>query len=481
MRLRKSKRLMLILFAMIIMFSNLNTTRVYADEVEEAEEVEEIEIKKSEIIEFDKNNIIKLKVNKQPYKINYLEGDYFDPLGMEITLTDINNLTKIVGYYELNDYGIKISKNTSLKTSDNIIEIYKGDLKDYFKIAVAKSLVNKEILEMVRDIAKSLDTRNKTEESIKSLYRAIEYADDVLRYPSSTDKEIQSAINYLKRAINSVRDINLETSDFQLSIDSLQVGDKSLEGKTEPYFKISVRINRGRIKTIGADRKGDFSLEIDELKKDDKVEITVVSDSNNRLYKTLEISISEDKSITKTITETEENKKIREAIEFLEKQYSIGSSEKVDLSNISYSNQDFMKLFTTTNSNNKKDSLNYVFTNGKNAYIENYNGKSRSFTMDIEPIVKNSKLMLPLRYVSYSLDAKVYYKPTTKEVFLYKNGLTTYINAETGLGKNSNGGSFVIEKPLILNNRVLVMATDIPKIFSHNNIEIFKDNLTIYK
>ena len=481
MRLRKSKRLMLILFAMIIMFSNLNTTRVYADEVEEAEEVEEIEIKKSEIIEFDKNNIIKLKVNKQPYKINYLEGDYFDPLGMEITLTDINNLTKIVGYYELNDYGIKISKNTSLKTSDNIIEIYKGDLKDYFKIAVTKSLVNKEILEMVRDIAKSLDTRNKTEESIKSLYRAIEYADDVLRYPSSTDKEIQSAINDLKRAINSVRNINLETSDFQLSIDSLQVGDKSLEGKTEPYFKISVRINRGRIKTIGADRKGDFSLEIDELKKDDKVEITVVSDSNNRLYKTLEISISEDKSITKTITETEENKKIREAIEFLEKQYSIGSSEKVDLSNISYSNQDFMKLFTTTNSNNKKDSLNYVFTNGKNAYIENYNGKSRSFTMDIEPIVKNSKLMLPIRYLSYSLDTKVYYKPITKEVFLYKNGLTTYINAETGLGKNSNGGSFVIEKPLILNNRVLVMATDIPKIFSHNNIEIFKDTVTIYK
>ena len=481
MRLRKNNRLILILFAMIIMFSNLTTIKVYADEIEEAEEVEETEIKKSEIIEFDENNIIKLKVTKQAYKVNYLEGDYFDPLGMEISLTDINNITKMVGHYELNDYGIKISKDTSLKITDNIIEIYRGDLKDYFKITVGKSVINKEILEMVRDIAKSLDTGNKTEESIKSLYRAIEYADDVLRYPSSTDKEIQSAINDLKRAINSVRDINIEISDFQLSINSLQEGDKILQGKTEPYFKISVKINRGRIKTIGADRKGDFSVEIDELKRDDKVEITVVSDSNNRLYKTLEISISKDKSVTNTITETEENKKIREAIEFLEKQYSIGSSEKIDLNNISYLNQDFMKLFTTTNNAGKKDTLNYVFTNGKNAYIENYNGKSRSFTMDIEPIVKNSKLMLPIRYLSYSLDTKVYYKPITKEVFLYKNGLTTYINAETGLGKNSNGGSFVIEKPLILNNRVLVMATDIPKIFNHNNIEIFNDIVTIYK
>lgn len=482
MRLRKNKGLILILFSMIIVFSNLNAIKAYADEIEEIGEVEEeIEIEKSEIIEFDANNIIKLKVSKQPYKVNYLEGDYFDPLGMEISLTDINNLSKVISHYELNDYGIKVSKNTSLKTTDNIIEIYKGDFKDYFKITVGESVVNKEILEMVRDIAKSLDTKNKTDESIKSLYRAIEYADDVLRYPSSTDKEIQSAINDLKRAINSVRDIDVEISDFQLSINSLQEGDKILNGKTEPYFKISVKINRARIKTIEADRKGDFSIEIDELKKDDKVEITVTSDRNNRLYKTLEILIAKDKSETKTITETEENKKIREAIEFLEKQYSIGSSEKIDINNISYSNQDFMKLFTNTNNTTKKDTLNYIFTNGKNAFIENYNGKSRSFTMDIEPIVKNSKLMLPIRYLSYSLDTEVYYKATTKEVFLYKNGITTYINAETGLGKNSSGSTFVIEKPLILNGRVLVLATDIPKIFNHNNIEVFNDTVTIYK
>lgn len=472
MKIRKKQTNKLALFILIgiIVFSTMS---VYAEEPPE------------QIEEFDDKNIIQLKITKQPLKLNYLEGDYFDPLGMEITLTDINNLTKLITHYDLKDYDIKITPNVALKTTDTIIEIYKNDVKDYFKITVTKNIVNKQILEMIKDIAISLDIKNKTEASIEELNKAIRYAEDVLRYSSSTEREIQTAINDLKKAITSLRDIDLSNNDFLLSINSLKLGDNIIEGRTEPYYEVSVKINRNRSKIVDADRRGDFIVNITELKEGDKVEITVTNDKNKKSYKTLEVNITKDGSTTKEVVKTEESKEIENAIKFLEEQYTLGNKNILNPNSINTSTNSIFDLFfnmpNVTNMQVDKNILSRTFTNGINSYTEQFNGKIREFTMDIEPIMRNGELMVPLRYVAYSLETQVYYKADTNEIFLYNNGRTVYIDAKTGLAKDSLGKVFVVDKPLILNKRVLIKATDIPTIFNYYNLELYNDTLIIYK
>lgn len=134
--------------------------------------------------------------------------------------------------------------------------------------------------------------------------------------------------------------------------------------------------------------------------------------------------------------------------------------------------------------------LKYVFMIDSNKYAQATNKDTKIYKMDVSPFIRNSKTMLPLRYVANVLGADVNWSDRTRTATFTKDGIEAKINIDEGKTIKVGGKSVELSaKPEIVQDRIFVPLTDISKVFEVSNgntddginqdIEWNKDNRTV--
>ena len=134
--------------------------------------------------------------------------------------------------------------------------------------------------------------------------------------------------------------------------------------------------------------------------------------------------------------------------------------------------------------------LKYVFMVNSNKYAQATNKDTKIYKMDVSPFIRNSRTMLPLRYVANVLGADVKWDNGTRTATFTKDGMEAKINIDEGKTIKVAGKSVELSaKPEIVQDRIFVPLTDISKVFEVTNgntddginqdIEWNKDNRTV--
>ena len=140
---------------------------------------------------------------------------------------------------------------------------------------------------------------------------------------------------------------------------------------------------------------------------------------------------------------------------------------------------DYQNLSTgvTTNNNIKNkvtktisESIQYVLKIDSRIYQRIVNGQSTRLTLDVAPIIQNSRTMLPMRFVAESIGAKVEWDKATRTATFTKDGIVAKIQIDGNKIVLSNGETIVMDsKPLNVNNRILLPITNISRVFNMTN------------
>jgi|GEM_PF-5136113 len=118
----------------------------------------------------------------------------------------------------------------------------------------------------------------------------------------------------------------------------------------------------------------------------------------------------------------------------------------------------------------EEDSLKYIFTIDEYYYKEVRNGLTRDFKMDVAPLIKSERTMLPLRYVGEALDAEVKWDDKTRTATFIKNGRRAEIQIDNDEIVLSNGEILKMDsKPLNINSRILVPVSNVANVFGLTN------------
>ena len=117
-----------------------------------------------------------------------------------------------------------------------------------------------------------------------------------------------------------------------------------------------------------------------------------------------------------------------------------------------------------------RDTLWYVFHINEYEYEVVRNGVVTKRLMDVTPVLRNNRTMLPLRYVAEAIGADVKWDAKTRTATFTKDGLTASIQVDGNEIVLSNGKTIKMDsKPLMLNNRVLVSVVNVANVFGLTN------------
>ena len=116
------------------------------------------------------------------------------------------------------------------------------------------------------------------------------------------------------------------------------------------------------------------------------------------------------------------------------------------------------------------DTLWYIFHIDKYDYEEVRNNNSTSHKMDVTPVIRNDRTMLPLRYVAEAIGADVKWDPETRTATFTKDGLIATIQIDSDEIVLSNGKTVKMDsKPLNINDRILVSVVNVGNVFGLTN------------
>ena len=164
----------------------------------------------------------------------------------------------------------------------------------------------------------------------------------------------------------------------------------------------------------------------------------------------------------------------------------IKSSENNYNSNKNYTRTSKEESKKETSSKAKK----YTLTLNSGEYEVLINGKVIKRQMDVKPLIKNDRLMLPMRNLAEMIGAKVEWDSKTRTASFTNNGLVAKIQIDGNEIVLSNGKVIKMDsKPLNINGRILLSVSYVANVFGltngntkdgiDQNIEWNSDNKTV--
>ena len=143
--------------------------------------------------------------------------------------------------------------------------------------------------------------------------------------------------------------------------------------------------------------------------------------------------------------------------------------------NKSYSNKVYTRTSTKeTKKESKTENLSktpkYTLTINSGEYEVLINGQVIKRQMDVKPIIKNNRLMLPLRSLAEMIGAKVEWDPQTRTAIFTNKGLVAKIQIDGNEIVLSNGKVIKMDsKPLNINGRILLPISNVANVFGLTN------------
>lgn len=143
--------------------------------------------------------------------------------------------------------------------------------------------------------------------------------------------------------------------------------------------------------------------------------------------------------------------------------------------NKSYSNKVYTRTSTKeTKKESKTENLSktpkYTLTINSGEYEVLIIGQVIKRQMDVKPLIKNDRLMLPLRSLAEMIGAKVEWDPQTRTAIFTNKGIVAKIQIDGNEIVLSNGKVIKMDsKPLNINGRILLPISNVANVFGLTN------------
>lgn len=148
----------------------------------------------------------------------------------------------------------------------------------------------------------------------------------------------------------------------------------------------------------------------------------------------------------------------------------IKSNENKSSSNKVYTRTSTKETKKESKTENLSKTPKYTLTINSGEYEVLINGQVIKRQMDVKPIIKNDRLMLPLRSLSEMIGAKVEWDSQTRTAIFTNNGLVVKIQIDGNEIVLSNGKVIKMDsKPLNINGRILLPISNVANVFGLTN------------
>lgn len=118
----------------------------------------------------------------------------------------------------------------------------------------------------------------------------------------------------------------------------------------------------------------------------------------------------------------------------------------------------------------KSDTVRYIFHIDKLIFEEVRNNETITHKMDVKPVIRNGRTMIPLRFVAEAIGVDVKWDNKTRTAIFTNNGLTAKIQIDGDEIVLSNGKTIKMDsKPLNINGRILVSMVNVANVFGLTN------------
>lgn len=210
---------------------------------------------------FNPDKVVGMKITTPPDKVEYYDGETFDPTGMIVTLTDSNGLTKEVPYEEFADNYLSVPTDVLTLDDTKVVVTYEKDtmvLRDEQPITVNEKLPS----------AKPVDLKQVYEDDEQKIVGKFE--DDYKPDPQTSEVILvdKDGKPFVDSERNPIKGVIKDDGTFEFPIDDLK-------DKDEVYVQL---LEQGKKPTIS-----DESVIVDKLGPAIEVIETGVSEDFNNL------------------------------------------------------------------------------------------------------------------------------------------------------------------------------------------------------
>ena len=148
----------------------------------------------------------------------------------------------------------------------------------------------------------------------------------------------------------------------------------------------------------------------------------------------------------------------------------IKSNENKSSSNKVYTRTSTKETKKESKTENLSKTPKYTLTINSGEYEVLINGQVIKRQMDVKPLIKNDRLMLPLRSLTEMIGAKVEWDPQTRTASFTNKGLVAKIQIDGNEIVLSNGKVIKMDsKPLNINGRILLPISNVANVFGLTN------------
>lgn len=259
-----------------------------------------------------------------------------------------------------------------------------------------------------------------------------------------------------------------QATSLKPTADKVTEGDKFIKGKGTLGSIIKIYLGEKKVLEAKVSDGGNWEVNLDrEVKKSDKLFFTQIEKGKKE----------SDKVETSVVEKTKENPNPKPDSNPNQKPIP---KKRPRTGNIfpKLKNRDYNKnsievktyLAKSKINENKNKGVRHIINVISGEYEIVKDGVSQKKIMDVKPVIKNDRLMLPLRSLAEMIGAKVEWNSHTRIATFTNNSLVAKIQIDGNEIALSNGKVIKMDsKPLNIKGRILVSVSNVGKVFGLTN------------
>lgn len=265
-----------------------------------------------------------------------------------------------------------------------------------------------------------------------------------------------------------------QATSIKASVNKISEGDKVIKGQGITGSTINIYLREKKILEAKVSDRGNWEVKLDrKVKKGDKLYFTQIEKGKKESDKVESNVVEKNKPSPKPNPNPNPNPDQKP-------NQKPSPNKRPSTGNIfpKIKNRDYNKnsievktyLAKSKINENKNKGLRHIINVLSGEYEFVKDGVSQKKRMDVVPVLKNDRLMLPLRSLAEMIGAKVEWDPTTRITTFTNNSLVAKIQIDGNEIVLSNGKVIKMDsKPLNINGRILVSISNVGKVFGLTN------------
>lgn len=265
-----------------------------------------------------------------------------------------------------------------------------------------------------------------------------------------------------------------QATSIKASVNKISEGDKVIKGQGITGSTINIYLREKKILEAKVSDRGNWEVKLDrKVKKGDKLYFTQIEKGKKESDKVESNVVEKNKPSPKPNPNPNPNPDQNP-------NQKPSPNKRPSTGNIfpKIKNRDYNKnsievktyLAKSKINENKNKGLRHIINVLSGEYEFVKDGVSQKKRMDVVPVLKNDRLMLPLRSLAEMIGAKVEWDSQTRITTFTNNSLVAKIQIDENEIVLSNGKVIKMDsKPLNINGRILVSLSNVGKVFGLTN------------